>query len=75
MFATLRAEPTLYLVDEFDEDRSLKENLGAFWLDIFETSLEGWSLLESQWPSPRTYELFEQWFDTEVFEDVEDLAG
>ncbi len=70
----MQADPTLYLVDGFSDEQTLKENLAAFWVGIFEATLEGWTSLESEWPSPRTYQMFEDWFDVDVFESVVDLT-
>ena len=74
VFENMQADPTLYLVDEFSDEQTLRENLAAFWVGIFEAALEGWTSLESEWPSPRTHQMFEEWFDIDVFESVVDLA-
>ncbi len=53
---------TVYLVPEFmteDEFREwLKENFQAF----FENELFEWCEDEAQWPTPLSWELFQEWF-------------
>lgn len=53
---------TVYLVPIFNSEEEyeawMKENFQAF----FETELFDWCEDETQWPSPLTMELFQEWF-------------
>ena len=41
---------------------------------IFEEQLESWYRLESRWPSPRTFQLFQEWFAFDCCDLVLDLS-
>jgi hypothetical protein len=42
---------------------------------IFDEELNAWHRRESDWPTPRTYETFLEWFEVEVHSMVLDLPG
>ena len=48
--------------------------LRRYYRHIFADQLCGWSWAEEAWPAPRTWELFQQWFDAELIEPVHDLG-
>lgn len=55
----------------FDRDVIVRPYFEA----IFEEELNGWHRRVSDWPAPRTFELFLEWFDVEVHSMVLDLQG
>jgi len=55
--------------DDDDFDTVVRERF----LEVFEEQLESWHLVVDHWPAPRTYAMFEQWFDFEIAEPVRDL--
>lgn len=42
--------------------------------EIFAEQLVGWHRDERDWPAPRTFALFQEWFETEVVDLVLDLS-
>jgi hypothetical protein len=42
---------------------------------IFEEMLEGWSLDENLWPQNRTAEMFDEWFELDIREEVIDTLA
>lgn len=65
-------ERTVYLVSDLeDEEEDLLELVYA---QIFERELAAWCTDDSTWPKSRTLEMFQQWFDVEVIDAVEDLG-
>lgn len=64
---------SVYLVpaDENDQpDKIVRRCFGQ----IFEEQLEAWHRVEEDWPTPRTFSLFQQWFDAEVVDLVFDFS-
>jgi hypothetical protein len=72
-----QSERNIYLIDDvsdvfpFDRDVIVR----PFFKAIFEEELSGWHRRVSDWPSPRTYETFLDWFEVEVHSMVLDLPG
>ena len=73
VFETLRKEPTIYLLPEYEDPSSQREVLEEFWPDLFEAMLEGWVTDEASWPKNRTLEMFREWFEVQMSSIVEDL--
>jgi len=73
VFATLRREPTVYLLPEYEDHSSQREVLEEFWPVLFEVMLEGWVTDEACWPKNRSLEMFEEWFEVQMSSIVEDL--
>ena len=73
VFETLREEPTLYLVPDWEEADEERENLDEFWPVLFEAMLNGWVTDPVLWPTGRTRKMFEDWFEIETFAMVEDI--
>jgi hypothetical protein len=65
---------TIYLVPESDQRPSAAELLDEFWEDIFEEEVAAWMQQEEDWPTPRTREMFDNWFAAEVSDHVFDLT-
>jgi len=47
--------------------------LEEFWPAIFEAMLEGWVTDESLWPTNRTQQMFQEWFEIQMSSMVQDL--
>jgi hypothetical protein len=65
---------TIYLVPESDQRPSAAKLLDEFWEDIFEEELAAWMQQEKDWPTPRTREMFDDWFIAAVSDHVFDLT-
>lgn len=68
-----QAWTSVYLVpaDEIDQpEMHVRQCFGQ----IFEEQLEAWHRLQSAWPTPRTFSLFQQWFEAEMVDLVFDLS-
>jgi hypothetical protein len=65
---------TIYLVPESDQEPELATLLDEFWEQIFEEELAAWIVHSEDWPSPRTREMFDAWFDAQVTDSVFDLT-
>jgi hypothetical protein len=68
-----RQERNVYLAMEFDGEPQLADVLPDYWEDIFEAELSAWNDDEERWPSSRTREMFDAWFDVELCAAVYDL--
>jgi ribosomal protein L24E len=68
-----RQERTVYLVAESEHDSTAADFLPEYWEELFEQELSAWTVDEEVWPSPRTRELFDAWFDVELCSGVYDL--
>jgi len=73
VFETLRREPTVYLLPEFEDPSSQREVLEQFWPVLFEAMLEGWVKDEVSWPKKRTLEMFQEWFEVQMSAIVENF--
>jgi len=73
VFEALHAEPTVYLLPEYEDPSSQHEVLEEFWPVLFEAMLEGWVTDESHWPKNRTLQMFQEWFEVQMSSIVEDL--
>jgi hypothetical protein len=68
-----RQERTVFLVFESELEPALDDLLPDYWEDIFEAELATWNDDNQRWPSPRTREMFDAWFDIELCRAVYDL--
>ena len=70
-------EGCVYLIGDvadifpFDRDMIVR----PYFKEIFDEELNSWHRRESEWPSPRTYEIFLEWFEVAVHSMVLDLEG
>ena len=70
-----RAEDhSLYLIPAYENPAQALELLEAQYLEMFENELDSWCRDASQWPDPRSYDLFREWFDVRFYDLVEDLS-
>lgn len=74
VFETMRTDPALYLLPAWEDDDEEREVVREFWPALFEEMLEGWVLDESMWPTKRTYEMFQEWFDVETHSMLVDIC-
>ena len=73
VFKTFHAEPTVYLLPEYEDPPSQNKVLEEFWPRLFEVMLEGWITDEGHWPKNRTFEMFHEWFEVYMSSIVRDL--
>ena len=73
VFETLHAEPTVYLLPEYEDPPFQHEVLRKFWPRLFEAMLEGRVTEEAYWPKDRTFEMFCEWFEVQMSSIVQDL--
>lgn len=64
---------SVYLVEASEEDEPL-ETLQRHFNRVFEEQLESWHTRQGDWPSPRTFAMFCEWFDTKIGDLVFDLS-
>lgn len=67
-------ERTVYLVPVVESDLEIEAMLVVGYDAIFERELEDWHLIEADWPTNRTFAMFQEWFDVEVHSMVTDLC-
>lgn len=67
-------EVTVYLIPEYEEDRTAQKVLQSVYAEVFERELFGWCTDESLWPERRTLAIFKKWFIVEMHSIVEDLS-
>jgi len=72
--AELGRRDAIYLVPAAEHEQTLDEVLAVWWQDIFEEELAGWMRFEQDWPSARTREMFDAWFEATITDSVVDLA-
>lgn len=70
---TMCAEPTVYLLPEYDDELEGEELLAESWPVLFEVMLSAWSRDERTWPQTRTLAVFREWFEIQLSAVVEDL--
>ena len=73
VFEMFHAEPTVYLLPEYEDPSSQHEVLEEFWPGLFEAMLEGWVTDEACWPKNRNLEMFSEWFEVQMSSIVHDL--
>jgi hypothetical protein len=68
------AGSSIYLV-EAAETESPTAIVKRCFPEIFEEQLVSWRRDGQDWPSPRTFALFQEWFDAEIVDLVLDLSN
>ena len=63
----------VYLAATGDRVPPMTELVEAYWEEIFEDSLVGWTEDESLWPPNRTPHVFQDWFHVDCIEGVGDV--
>ncbi len=65
-------EKHVYLIDwTYDED--IIDVLEPYYLKIFEYELLSWNGYKSEWPQNRSLELFREWFEINLCDELIDL--
>ena len=67
-------EHNVYLIPQCDEEAQAWEWLAQGYDDIFKNELMEWTTNEKNWPQPRTFDLFKEWFKIEIHLSVNDLC-
>jgi len=70
----LRNRAAVYLVPEDPTGREETPPLEDYFEEIFVYELESWDTDESNWPEPRTFQMFLDWFDVVSESIVVDLG-
>lgn len=65
-------ETHVYLID-WAYRETLEDVLKPYYKEIFEYELMSWNSIESEWPQNRNYELFLEWFEVRLGNDLFDL--
>jgi hypothetical protein len=66
------AEDHAYLI-EWTYDEDLDQVMAVYYRKIFEYELSSWNVIKSEWPRNRNYELFREWFEFKICDDLFDL--
>jgi hypothetical protein len=67
-------EQSLYLIPTYDDDDAALALLSHLHEGIFAAELDLWCGDRDLWPSPRSFDLFLQWFSLRFFPLVDDLG-
>ena len=73
VFDTLRQEPCVHLVPDFEDDDEREAILREFWPALFEAMLSAWVTDEDLWPKEQTFEMFGEWFDVQTYAMIVDV--
>jgi len=65
-------EKHIYLID-LVLSQSLQEIIEPYYARIFENELMLWNAIEHEWPEKRNMEVFLDWFEITLCEDIFDL--
>ncbi len=61
--AGLRAEGTLYLIDEVFSEADFDAAIQRHWQQMFENELSAWDEFADHWPAELSPALFDSWFE------------
>jgi hypothetical protein len=67
-------EDGLYLLPVYEDDIEAISVLEKNYDRIFEAELQSWCRDPALWPSPRTFGLFQEWFEIRFYDLVDDLS-
>jgi hypothetical protein len=67
-------DESLYLIPAYDDQVAALAQLRGLHEEIFAAELDLWCVDRQLWPSPRSFDLFLQWFSLRFFPLVEDLG-
>ena len=70
---SLREQPPVYLLPDWEGPEEQQEILKEFWPALFEAMLNGWARDDRLWPTGRTLEVFQEWFELQMYSTVEDI--
>jgi hypothetical protein len=57
----------------YENEQEAQALLEEVYEDIFASKLESWSLDQAGWLSPRSFALFQEWFEIHFYDLIEDL--
>lgn len=66
-------ENNIYLIREMDNIEAVLKWIKRNFNKIFINELNDWHTDEEKWPKKRTYKMFTDWFEVEIFSMVLDL--
>jgi len=66
-------ENNIYLVREMENNEEVLKWVKKHFELIFDNELNDWCTDEDKWPQTRTYKIFSEWFEIEIFSMVLDL--
>ncbi len=69
----LRANPSIYLVEDIDFLEDFTHLIDDYWKGIFQEQLNGWMRDQESWPDELTREMFLEWFDCELSTMIWDM--
>lgn len=64
----------LYLLPAYEDDEEGWQVLQKVYGTIFEKELSSWCADVNLWPNPRTFSLFQDWFDVRFYDLIDDLC-
>lgn len=64
----------LYLLPPYEDDEEGWEILQKVYGTIFEKELSSWCTDPQLWPSPRSFALFQDWFEIRFYDLIDDLC-
>lgn len=67
-------EKHVYLIEFFYKD-NFRDILSQYYEEIFESELSTWNYIEDEWPKDRSIDMFLEWFDVSLTNDIFDLEG
>jgi hypothetical protein len=67
-------DESLYLIPSYDDETAALALLRELHEQIFAAELDLWCVDRQLWPTPRSFDLFLQWFSLRFFPLVEDLG-
>ena len=67
-------EKHVYLIDLY-LGQSLKDIIEPYFTKIFENELMLWNVIEHEWPENRNVDVFLDWFEVSISDDVFDLES
>ncbi len=71
----MRKNPNPFLVDEIFCNDDIFHIIDEYWEIIFEIQLNSWMRDPDVWPEELTRDMFDNWFDYELFDMVWDITG
>ena len=66
-------EKRIYLIDWVLDFENLSEAIGPYYLKIFEYELMTWNSYKHEWPEDRSLDVFLEWFEVILCDDIIDL--
>jgi hypothetical protein len=71
---SINRDRSVYLLPEVDDMKEQEAVVQKFFAVIFEDELRGWWVDDRRWPTLRSLEVFQEWFEVEFHTVIRDLA-